>query len=116
MTTDYSAEAVAAGAVKTKEEPTCFPRSNDNEKKRRGKMEETLIKEGMKAFGIKGEHLFSARIDGDEAVIVTKGGTKVRYSKGAKVKPLGEKELTGESPQQEMVWDAKLNGRRPKDQ
>jgi hypothetical protein len=57
-----------------------------------------LIAEAMKVFGISKQFVLSSRMDGDEAVIVTAGGTKIRYKAGDKVEPLGPDQLIGGTP------------------
>ncbi|MGD0020821.1 MAG: hypothetical protein ABSC54_00815 [Smithellaceae bacterium] len=56
-----------------------------------------LIAEALDAFGIGEKYVAGSRIDDvtGEAVITTVGGTKVRYSSGAKVDPLPEIAITG---------------------
>jgi len=57
-----------------------------------------LIAAACKAYGIGAEYLFGSRVDGDEAVLVTNGGKKVRYKAGDKVEPLGSIAVTGINP------------------
>lgn len=57
-----------------------------------------LILEACKAFGVALEFLFASRVDGDEAVIITNGGKRVRYKKGDKVEPLDYIAVTGINP------------------
>lgn len=49
-----------------------------------------LIAEALKAYGIDAKFMLGSAIDAEtgEAVIVTSGGAKVRYAKGAKVDTL----------------------------
>lgn len=47
-----------------------------------------LIEAACKAYGIAKQYVLASRMDGNEAVIVTVGGTKVRYKDGDKVTPL----------------------------
>ena len=77
-----------------------------------------LRAEALKVYGLSEEHVFSQRYDGDtgEMIIVTKGGKKIRHKHGEKaLGELSEVDKTGISPKVEMVWDEKLNQRRPKD-
>jgi hypothetical protein len=55
------------------------------------------IAEAMKAYGIKKEFVLGSAFDqtNKEAVIVTVGGVKVRYRKGAKVNKLKYVDITG---------------------
>ncbi|MCE5212116.1 MAG: hypothetical protein LLG40_11225 [Deltaproteobacteria bacterium] len=59
-----------------------------------------FIKEACGRFGISPEFVHSARYDEatEEAVILTKGGTRVRYAKGDKVEKLDEIAITGINP------------------
>lgn len=68
--------------------PSVAPASE--EKKPLSKAEQKLIEEGCEAYGIPAEHLFASGIDPrtKEAILVTNGGKKVRYSKDMKVEPL----------------------------
>jgi hypothetical protein len=80
--------------------------------------EEKLIDEALKVFKIQRKYLFAAKAypETGEVVIVTNGGKKVRHRKGEEARfKLTDVEITGEIPKQEMIWDAKLNQRRPRD-
>ena len=59
---------------------------------------QALINAGCKAYGIDAEFLFNSRVDGDEVVLVTNGGKKVRYKSGDEVEPLDEIAVTGVNP------------------
>ena len=63
------------------------------------KAQEKLIAEGCKAYGIDRKLLFSSGIDPHtgEAVLLTDGGAKVRFGKGAKVVPLDRVRVDGVS-------------------
>jgi len=63
------------------------------------KEQEKLIAEGCKAYGIDRKFLFSSGIDPHTgaAVLVTNGGAKVRFGKGAEVVPLGQVQVDGVS-------------------
>jgi hypothetical protein len=76
-----------------------------------------LLNEALKAYGIAPRYVFSWRpCEGGEIVVVTCGGKKFRHKKGnPALFQLSETDITGEVPDPEMVWDAKLNQRRPKD-
>jgi hypothetical protein len=82
------------------------------------KEERKFFEEALKVYKIPEKFVFSRRIDRErnEVVVVTNGGKKIRYRKGeaGKVK-LSEVDITGILPELEMVWDSKLNQRRPKD-
>jgi|GEM_PF-2865930 len=60
-----------------------------------------LVAEACAAYGIAPEYLFAGRIDAEtgEAVIVTRGGAKVRFKAGASVRPLSEIAVTGVNPE-----------------
>lgn len=62
--------------------------------------EDKLIDEGCKAYGIAPKYVLSSRIDTQtgEAVILTKGGSKVRFKAGDKPQPLSEIAVTGINP------------------
>lgn len=59
-----------------------------------------LIAEALKAYGISKKFMAGSRIDDvtGEAVIVTVGGTKVRYASGDKPIQLSEIAITGVNP------------------
>ena len=61
---------------------------------------ENLISAGCAAYGIKPQFVLASSIDKatGEAVIVTVGGTKVRYGTGAKVESLSAIAVTGINP------------------
>jgi len=76
------------------------------------KAQEKLIAEGCKAYGVDRKFLFSSGIDPHtgEAVILTHGGKKLRHKKGHKAKfELTETQITGNLPEQELVWSEKFN-------
>jgi hypothetical protein len=82
------------------------------------KEERGLFEEALKVYGIPKEHVFHSRVDleTNEVIIVTRGGKKIRHGKGEPAKlTLTHVDITGELPKVEMVWDSKLNQRRPKD-
>lgn len=63
------------------------------------KQEKALMAEACAAYGIAPEYVFSSRVAADgEVVILTNGGTRVRYRKGDKVEPLGQIAITGVNP------------------
>ena len=75
---------------------------------------EDIIREALKVYGIAGKYVFSSGIDKatGEAIILTNGGKKFRHRKGEPAKfELSHVQITGELPEQEFVWDAKLNQR-----
>jgi hypothetical protein len=65
--------------------------------------QEALIAEACKAYGIAPEFVFRSGIDRQtvQAVIVTKGGAKVKYFRGDEVKPLRQIAITGINPELE---------------
>lgn len=60
----------------------------------------SLIEEGCAAYGISKKFLLASAIDTltGEAVLVTTGGTKVRFAAGQKVEPLNQIRVTGVNP------------------
>jgi len=76
--------------------------------------EQALIEEAMKVYKIPKEYVFGCRVDPDthEAIIVTRGGKKLRHKFGEKAQfELTETDITGNPPEQEMVWSEKYNQR-----
>jgi hypothetical protein len=76
------------------------------------KEQEKLIAEGCKAYGIAKKDLFHSRIDKDtgEAILVTKGGKKIRYRKSGKASyKLTPVELTGEIPEGKRTWSKRFS-------
>ncbi len=59
-----------------------------------------LIDEACKAYGIASKYVFSSRIDEEtgEAVVLTNGGSKVRFKSGDKVEKLSDIQITGINP------------------
>ena len=59
-----------------------------------------LIAAACEAYGIAPKYVLASRIDQatGEAVIVTHGGSKVRFQTGAKVEPLDQIAVTGINP------------------
>ena len=75
-----------------------------------------LIEEALRVYKIPREHLFASGIDSEsgEAVIVTKGGKKLRHLKGEKAKfKLIEVQITGELPEEERAWIEQIDRRIP---
>lgn len=66
----------------------------------KGNAGEKLIAEACKAYGIAPKYVLGSRIDPltGEAVVVTVGGSKVRFKAGAEVAPLSEIAVTGVNP------------------
>ena len=62
--------------------------------------DEKLITAACEAYGIAPKYVLASRIDPatGEAVIVTHGGSKVRFKAGAKVQPLDSIAVTGINP------------------
>lgn len=60
-----------------------------------------LIDKACEAYGIDPKYLFGSRVDGDEVVLVTNGGKKVRYKASDEVEPLGVIAVTGINPENE---------------
>jgi hypothetical protein len=70
------------------------------EEKGKSKAGDELIAEACKAYGIDPKYVFSSAYHKEtgEAVILTNGGSKVRFKAGDKVDPLGEIAVTGINP------------------
>ena len=78
---------------KTKKKPDS---PKKNEKPDAGK---ALIGAACSAYGIDQKFMLAARVDEDgAAVVVTAGGTKVRYAKGDEVEKLDAVRVTGVNP------------------
>lgn len=61
---------------------------------------EDLIAAACEAFGISPKYVFASAFHEDtgEAVVVTNGGSKVRFKAGSKVEPLDPIAVTGINP------------------
>lgn len=73
---------------------------------------QALIEEAMRVYKIPKEHVFGCRAypETNEAVICTRGGHKVRHKKGEKaLLELSETQISGNPPDQELVWNEKYN-------
>jgi hypothetical protein len=72
----------------------------DEPKENKNAIGDKLIAEGCKAFGIEGKNVFTSRYDADTktAIIVTAGGSKVRFQDGDKPAPLSQIAVTGINP------------------
>ena len=59
-----------------------------------------LIAAACEAYGIDPKYVFASRYDAKtgEAVVLTNGGSKVRFKAGAAVRPLSEIAVTGINP------------------
>jgi hypothetical protein len=78
------------------------------------KEENVLIDEALKIYKIPKEYVYACRayVEDGEVVIVTNGGQKLKHKKGEPAKfKLSYTEITGELPEQELVWNKKLNQR-----
>lgn len=76
---------------------------------------ESLVEEALKVYKIPSKYVFASRVDEKtgEARIVTNGGKKVIHKKGEPARfELTQTEITGEPPEQELVWNEKLNQRQ----
>lgn len=72
-----------------------------NRVKKGNKTDEELIEEARKVYGIPKEFVFNSGIDhnSNEAIILTRGGKKIRHKAGAKAKmKLSETDITGNVP------------------
>ncbi len=74
--------------------------AEEKEKKAKAAPGEDLIAEACKAFGIAPQYVFASRIDAQtgEAVVVTHGGSRVRFKSGDKIAPLDQIAVTGINP------------------
>lgn len=65
------------------------------------KVGDELIAEACKAYGIDPKFVFASRYDAKtgQAVVLTNGGSKVRFKAGDKVEPLGQIAVTGINPE-----------------
>lgn len=62
----------------------------EDEKKQAGE-KDSLIAKACEAYGIGPQYVYSSKISDDGLVtILTNGGTRVRYRKGDKVKPIDD--------------------------
>lgn len=64
-----------------------------------------LVAEALAAYGIDKKYVFASKYDekGKEVIIVTSGGTRVRFKAGDKVEKLGEIAVTGINPVKRKV-------------
>lgn len=62
---------------------------------------DALIAEACKAYGIDPKYVFASRYDAKagQAIILTQGGSRVRYKTGDKANPLPEIAVTGINPE-----------------
>jgi hypothetical protein len=63
--------------------------------------DDKLIAAACEAYGIPAKYVFAGRIDArtGEAVILTQGGSKVRFKAGDKPAPLSQIAVTGVNPE-----------------
>ena len=75
--------------------------AEDKGKQEKGKAGEELIAEACKAYGIAPKYVLSSRGDAQtgEAVVLTQGGSKVRFKAGVDVAPLSPIAVTGINPE-----------------
>jgi hypothetical protein len=72
--------------------------AEDKEKKATAANDE-LIAAACKAYGIAPKYVFASSVNAaGQAVILTNGGTRVRFKAGDKVEPLGQIAITGINP------------------
>ena len=68
------------------------------DEQKNGKVDNKLIQTACLAYGIQPKYVLSSTVNGDEAVIVTQGGAKVRFKAGMKVEQLDEISVSGINP------------------
>lgn len=75
--------------------------AEEKEKKGKAASGEELIAAACEACGIAPKYVFASRIDAQtgEAVVVTQGGSKVRFKAGDKPAPLSQIAVTGINPE-----------------
>ncbi|MBW2606127.1 MAG: hypothetical protein JRD05_00680 [Deltaproteobacteria bacterium] len=59
---------------------------------------QALIDKACEEYGIAPEYVFASRVDGNTAIVLTNGGSRVRYKAGDKVEKLGDIAVTGINP------------------
>lgn len=79
------------------------PKEKDQEQK--NTIGDKVIAAALAAYGIAPEHVYASRYDAPtkEAIIVTNGGTRVRFKDGDKPEKLGEIAITGINPAKRKV-------------
>jgi hypothetical protein len=78
------------------------------------KEEKSLLDEALRTYKVPPEYVFASRVYDEigQVVIVTNGGKRIRHRRGEEAEfELSQVEITGELPQDEMVWNEKLNQR-----
>lgn len=67
------------------------------EKKQKNGIGDKIIAQACEAYGIAPKYVFASRFDEatGTAIIVTQGGSRVRFKTGDKVAPLGQVAVTG---------------------
>jgi hypothetical protein len=72
----------------------------DDGKKGKKLTEKTLLAQGCEAFGIDPRYVFASRLDTEtgEMVILTNGGSRIRWAPGMEVEPLSAIAITGINP------------------
>jgi hypothetical protein len=85
---------------KTKEELEAEAKAKA-EAEAKAKADQALIDEACRAYGIGKDYVFASRVDAatGEVVIVTVGGSKVRFKRGDKPEPLNQIRVTGVNPE-----------------
>ena len=75
--------------------------AKEKEDEKGGSADEELIAAACGAFGIAAKYVFASRVDKatGEAVVLTNGGSKVRFKAGDKVAPLSQIAVTGINPE-----------------
>lgn len=70
------------------------------EREEKNEIGDNILKQAREAYGIDPKYVFASRFDDatGEAVIVTNGGSKVRFKAGDKVERLDEIAITGVNP------------------
>lgn len=73
--------------------------AEEKQEKKQEKKQESLVDEACSAYAIDPKFVLASNVVDGEAVIVTSGGSKVRYRKGDTVLPLHPIRVTGVNPE-----------------
>lgn len=72
-----------------------------DEKKEKNRIGDNIMAEALEAYGIDPKYVFASKVypETGEAVILTNGGSKVRFKAGDKPQPLSQIAITGINPE-----------------